>query len=639
MRELSSRRPTRAGDAGFGLVEVMVACLVLGILAAAVVGIILQAQSASVTNRSRIAASNLAAREIDMVRDEFHRSSAAPMQIADAGTVVNPHPLDGQVAGQPLVIDGTPYTVTRSVQWNIMGNGQSACDGGSLVIYPTLGVTVSVTWPHMGLVKPVTSTTALAPDKGSGISGTDSFIAVKVSDQAGVPSAGRNVLVQGGSQSKTGTTDADGCAVVEVSPAAGTGTAYTAQVTDAGYVDISSTANPTKSVGTVSQGQLANNVTFQVALAGTVRIHLVDSAGNPVTAPPAGAQVTLDAKEYAGASSTQSYAATSSLVTIGGLWPTDYGAYYGTTPPAAGYAKQTLAPGGTIDLNAVLELGQTSITGLPAGTVVHVGPSGTASCSGTSVVGTVSGTDPLAVSLPPGDWTFFAEMPSAACSPGPTVSLVGGPNGATPWQFSTLTVQGAPAGSTVYAVEASRVTNSTSCPPAASTAPVTVPSTGVQVPAGTWYVYAVSGGSCATPTGQYPAAITYGNDYAIASGSHQVTVSITSIDPISSTGRWRTTYYWPTVYVSNTPVSGLTCSRSGVSYTAGGAALVPLPLNGSGTTWSATSVLPEGTWYVIGNDQNGAYGQTQWSNPTCKLAGTVTVGPYSGNLSINYTAN
>ena len=70
-----------------------------------------------------------------------------------------------------------------------------------------------------------------------------------------------------------------------------------------------------------------------------------------------------------------------------------------------------------------------------------------------------------------------------------------------------------------------------------------------------------------------------------------------------------------------------------------GTALVPLPLNGSGTTWSATTVLREGTWYVIGNDQNANAGQTQWNNPTCKLAGTVTVGPYSGDTSINYTAN
>ena len=639
MREVSESRFVFRRDAGFSLVEVMVACLVLGILAAAVIGIILQAQSASVTNRSRIAASNLAARELDIVRDEFHRTPAAPMQIADQGTVVNPHPLDGEATGQPLVIDGTPYTVTRSVEWNIMGNGKSACDGGSLVIYPTLGVTVSVSWPHMGSVKPVTSTTALAPDKGSGISGTDSFIAVKVSDQSGAPSVGRTVLVQGGSQSKTGTTDAEGCAVVQVSPAVGTGTAYTAQVVDSGYVDISSTANPVKNVGTVSQGQLANNVTFQVAIAGTVRVHLVDSAGNPVTSPPPGAQVTLDAKEYSGDSSAHAYPATGPLVTISGLWPTDYGAYYGTTPPTTGYAKQTLAPGGTIDLNAVRELGQTSITGLPDGTIVHVGASGATSCSGTTLVGTVSGSDPLAVSLPPGDWTFFAEMPSAACSPGPTVSLVGGPNGAIPWQMSTLTVQGAPAGSTVYAVEASRVTNAGSCPPAASVAPVTVTAAGVQVPAGTWYVYAVAGASCATPTGQYPATVTYGNDYAITWGSHQVTLSITSIDPISSTGWFTKTYYWPTVYVSKAAIAGLNCSRSGITYKADGTALVSLPLNGSGTTWSATTVVPEGTWYVIGNDQNGSNGQTRWSSPTCKLAGTVTVGPFSGDTSIDYTAN
>ena len=127
------RRARRRPDAGFTLVEVMMAIVILGILSAAIVGIILQTQGSEATNRSRIAASNLAAREVDMVRDQFHRDTDQPTVIAKLGTVVNPNPLAGGTAGQPLVVDGTPFTVTRSVHWNVTGTGKSACDGGTLV--------------------------------------------------------------------------------------------------------------------------------------------------------------------------------------------------------------------------------------------------------------------------------------------------------------------------------------------------------------------------------------------------------------------------------------------------------------------------------------------------------------------------
>ncbi len=124
------------------LVEVVVAMVVLAIMASAVLGIILKAQAAGVNNRARISAANLAAREIDILRDEFGRTSDAPATIAASGVVVNPHPLAGGTAGAPLTVDGTQYTVTRSVAWAITGSGDSACEGGSLVDYPTLAVTV-----------------------------------------------------------------------------------------------------------------------------------------------------------------------------------------------------------------------------------------------------------------------------------------------------------------------------------------------------------------------------------------------------------------------------------------------------------------------------------------------------------------
>src|SRR5690606_3142529 len=115
----SREHTTVTRDSGMSLVELIVAVVVLAIVASAVLGIILQAQSATVNNRARVAAANLAARELDIVRELFTRTSTSPVEIANAGTQTNPNPLAGGTAGQPLQMDGTAYTVVRSVAWNI----------------------------------------------------------------------------------------------------------------------------------------------------------------------------------------------------------------------------------------------------------------------------------------------------------------------------------------------------------------------------------------------------------------------------------------------------------------------------------------------------------------------------------------
>ena len=271
----------RGADQGFSLIELVVAMVVLGTMAVAVIGVIMNSQSQGVTNRSRIAAANLAAREIDLVREEFARTDAGPVNLAAAGYVLNPHPLAGGTAGQPLIIDGRKYTVVRTAQWNISGTGASACEGGALVAYPTLGVTVSVTWPNMGNVQPVVSTASLAPDKETGIATTDSFIAAKVLDQEAKPLTGVPVTATGGATT-TGYTDASGCAVIRISPPLA-GASYTIAVADGSYVDLSGTSNPSKNSGVIMQSQIYAGASFTVARAGSVTVKLVRSDGQPLT--------------------------------------------------------------------------------------------------------------------------------------------------------------------------------------------------------------------------------------------------------------------------------------------------------------------------------------------------------------------
>jgi prepilin-type N-terminal cleavage/methylation domain-containing protein len=629
MRQDSMQRDR---ERGMSLVEVVVAVVVLGVFSAAVLGVILQTQSAGVTNRARVAASNLAAREIDMVRDQFTRSNSSALAIAAAGTQTNPDPLDGQAAGAPLQVDGMSYTVVREVAWNLTGNGQSACDGGSLVVYPTLGVRVSVSWPHMGSVKPVVSTASLAPAKGQGIPGTASFVAVKVVDSLGQPSPDRGIKVSGGSESHTATTDDSGCAVVQVSPVAGVGTTYTAQATDPGYVDISGTTGPVKNVGQIAQGQLNNSVTFTYDRAGTVQLHLVDPSGGTLDpATVAGATVTLVAGESSGATSASNPPVTGLTTTVSGLWPTSYGAFFGVTPPTTGYSTTPLPPGGTITIDVPVVMATGSLTGVPAtSTSVIAVPGGSTTC-------TTSGARPVSAagfSLVPGDWSFFATGPTFTCAPGPSaVSLAAGPNDGTPWVQTTLSVSGAPTGGTLWAVSRSKVPGATltSCPGGAyAGVAVNVDSartSPVVIPAGDWYVYrtdGAAGGACLgiPGGGQYSKVLTYGVANTLVWVAPNAVITVNG----APTGSSRAVVY-------STSATVPSCSR----YSAGWGYTTATP---SGQSYLTPTLAPD-TYYFYswnqGKDVSGARcfyggkvilgGQPAYTLPFSSSSPQPTVGP------------
>lgn len=596
---LFGHREVTGDDRGMSLIEVVVAAVLLGILASAVLAIILNTQSASVTNRARIAAASLAAREIDMVRDEFTRSDTAPLAIANAGTVTNPHPRAGQATGAPFVVDGTSYTVTRSVHWNITGDGASACTGGSLVIYPTLGVMVSVTWPHMGSVQPVVSSATLAPAKGNGIPGTASFIAVKVVDASGAPNVGRTVKVTGGSETVTGLTDASGCAVIQVNPAAVTGTAYTAQVTDAGYVDISGVTGPTKSVGTLTQGQLNNSVTFAYALAGHLTLRLVDEAGNLLPAGSLGTtQVTLVAGESSGSSSSIVKSITGVTATIDDLWPTQYGAFYGTVAPAGGYTSVAVGPGETGVLDVPVIMAKGSVTGMPSGTTsVTATPGATASCSASGAIAV----NPAGFSLLPGTWSFAASGPTFTCSPGPAnVALASGDNAPQAWAQTTLQVTNPPAGR-IWAVDASKVTGTLTTCPGSAYAAVAVSidaarDASAPLPAGDWYVYVTSGaadGACVgVPAGHYSEHVAYGTADTII-WTYVIPDAKVTVNYVRPSNK----------YALRASPSATSCSATG-------------SMNMTRSSNTYTSTLSAGTWTIWSTYNGGCF----------QVGGTVNVG-------------
>ena len=212
--------PEAPRDAGMTLIELMFAMVIFAIVAAGAVAGLTGALTTTRSDRNRVAASDLAARELEIVRNTFESTSSGPATVAAAGQVVNGDPLPAGTAGQPLVVDNTPYTVTRNTEWLPAGSGQSACDGGAGVTYPSLEVQVTVTWPQMSGVAPVVNTTILTPPKNT-LNSSTGFVSVKVLAATGLASPGQVVTLTGPGGTFSDTTAGDGCAVF-ASTSAGT---------------------------------------------------------------------------------------------------------------------------------------------------------------------------------------------------------------------------------------------------------------------------------------------------------------------------------------------------------------------------------------------------------------------------------
>lgn len=581
-------------EAGATLVEVVMAMALLGVLSAAVLGVLLTAQSTSVDNRDRVSASNLAAREIDLVRQEFLATDTGPVTLANAGVVTNPHPLPGGTAGQPLVLNGTEFTVVRSVAWNITGTGESACEGGSAVEHPTLIVTVRVTWPDMGTTEPVVNTAALAPERGLGLPTTAAFVAVAVKDAAGDPNPGRTVVVASSGETRSSLTDDSGCAVVSVSPAAG-GTEYTARFPDAGYVDIAGTTSPSRLIGIVRPQQLNSNIEIALDRAASVTLRMT---GGVTAADVIGSTVSLYRSESSGSTITQ-HTVTGIDTIVGNLWPTQYSAFFGTVQPSEFADTVTLAPGAMEVLEVPFEWADFFVTDLPAaGTVVAVAPGGTCTTPGARAV------DPAVGRLAPGTWSFFLESPAFGCSTGPaSVSLLPGSNGAVVWGETTLTVRSAPTGR--GAIWAAPAATGSACGAAnalklADNGPNIGP---VELPAGDWYLYAMAdagGAPSGACTSAGLVAVPYEQPTAYTWAAPPVPVTVTNA-PTGSSRR-----------LIASQSASLTCTSSSVSSSYQEFALI-------GSSYSAS--LPQGTWYVY------SWNTSYWgSGNRCSGGAPVAVG-------------
>jgi len=407
------RRMRAKGDAGISLVELMAAIVVFGIAATGIMAGFIAASQKTRLDKNRVAASNLVARELEIVRNQFNGSAVGPLAIAADPDVLNPNPLPGGTAGTPLTLDSVPYTVFRRVQWLPAGTGQSACDGGSGVTYPTLAVNVSITWPAMGQVKPVEGNTLLTPPKGV-LAGSTSFVAVKVLGANGLGKEDVPVTLTGPGGTINGITAEDGCA----SMAVGTSGAYTATLNTAGWVDFYGTAVPTKPV-TAAPATIAR-IQFYYDRAGRLDVTLGTEAGYAL---PTGLRDVTIANTGLQPSGTVvrdvGLGGSGSLTT---LWPfTDgYTVWAGSCnqsdPAAAGGSRATAVvvpsngSASAIRRLAPVRVNVTTATATPvANATVTATPVSTVGCETTEnplVLGLTNASGQLFTSIPAGNWVL-----------------------------------------------------------------------------------------------------------------------------------------------------------------------------------------------------------------------------------------
>jgi prepilin-type N-terminal cleavage/methylation domain-containing protein len=405
-------------DAGLTLVELLVAIVLFGLASTGIAyGLVTSTKSVR-DNRMRVQAANLAARELEIARNDFAQPDG-PETLGASSVTMNPHPLPGGVADQPLDIDGAKFTVLRSVQWLPNGAGASPCDGGSLVTYPSLAVHVRVTWNQMGLTKPVVSNTILTPPKGT-LDNTMSFVAVKVQGADGKGVGLLPVTLAGPVGTQVRDTATDGCAVfaLTVPPAPAAPGTYTASVGEPGYVTFDGLPSATRST-TVLPGKLNQVPLISYDKAATFHTHMQTLPGHVLPSP----QPWLTFFQPNLPSPFTKKLPTASVDTIvGGLWPftTGYSVWAGgcdqSDPSKAGGARPAsipLTPGADETINvglAPVAVHVVDSLGVPVpGVVVKATPTSTVNCmtgENSLTLGTADAAGELKTSLPAGAYTL-----------------------------------------------------------------------------------------------------------------------------------------------------------------------------------------------------------------------------------------
>jgi hypothetical protein len=405
------------------MVELVVAVTVFALVFGAVslgVGRVLEVNRG---NRNRSAGAYLAARQLEEVR-------AKPFDQVTLGRTTCAY----TTAACSLP---APYTVVQDVAWAAPGSTTTSCDvpstSGSALAYKR--VTVTVTWPDMGGVAPVTSQTLLTPPGGT-YDPNDGHILVQVFDRDALPLAGQAVSISG-PETASQTTTTDGCAFF---PYLDPGN-YTARLTTSGYVDRQGNQPATQTVGVVASQISRVQVDYDEAA--TLSVGLVVPSGAVI---PSGIAMTVANSNLTVGTKSFQQASTGSGVTrtITPLFPyaSGYQVWAGDcadADPAAttgGSRGAVLAsnPGattsGTLALQGVDVVVKNALGGLVKDTNVTVqaihaaGMAGCPSGETLTASGRTDGSGKVRVAIPYGTWSFRASTTSGSILTGLSLSTL-----------------------------------------------------------------------------------------------------------------------------------------------------------------------------------------------------------------------
>jgi prepilin-type N-terminal cleavage/methylation domain-containing protein len=433
-RRASAVRRELATDDGFVLAEIMVAIVVFAILAAAILGSIIVSTNLTRTDRTRVAAAHLADRELEIAKHMFAQDYTTVATCSGCSSVTNPDPYPSGAAGTASVVNGTSFTVVRSVQVLPQGNsGQSACSGNGAVTYPEYLVDVTVSWNHKNGARKIESSTVLTPQK-TVVANNAGYLGVSVTDTNG-PVQGQSVTVTGPGPTVYGTTAADGCFVATLTTA---GT-WTASLSGAGMVDYY--GNPAPTGGARSQavviGQFSS-VPLTWATAATITATATTPAGYAAPSTPFGVSATNSGVTQP-TNGIRAYP-TSNQAT--NLWPFSDG-YAVWAGACLDSDPGSAANGGSRTANVLLPssavttsvpLGGLDLTVTKAGLnlvgakveLTHAADAGPGGCSAGQTLdysGTTDASGHISIAAPLGTWTVHVLGQSPSSGTWPTVSL------------------------------------------------------------------------------------------------------------------------------------------------------------------------------------------------------------------------
>ena len=397
----------RAGrQDGYSVVELLVALTVFALVFAAVSMGIGRALEVNRGNRNRSAAAYLAARELEEVRAQSFSSVTLGRTTCVYTTTSCNLP--------------SPYTVVQDVAWASPGSTTTSCDvptsSGAALAYKR--VTVTITWPDMNGVAPVTSQTLLTPPGGT-FDPNDGHILVQAFDRDALPLAGKTVSLSGPATASQ-STSSDGCAFFAyLDP----GT-YTATITTSGYVDRQGNQPATQSVG-VTASQITR-VQFDYDEAATLSVGLVAPSGAVLPTGTYGIAMTVANSNLTVGYKSFQQAATGSGTprTITPLFPyasgyqvwagdcadADPAAYAGGSRGAVLASNPAATTSGSANLDAVDVVVKRSGVAVSGAAIQAIHAAGTGCTSGETLTTTTT-TDSagkLRLALPYGTWTIRA---------------------------------------------------------------------------------------------------------------------------------------------------------------------------------------------------------------------------------------